>query len=283
MLKKRILTALIALPLVLSILYFAPKILIFALFLLLALGTTYETGSIVIPALRSKLGSPMYASANLWVLFCTFVSGIVFSCLAYRLEGVPLGIGVFAIMILLLLANFLSKSIEDSMANMLGALFSVMYGCLPWVSLLDLYEYGEHSRYLFLLLGIVMANDSVAYFVGKYLGKHPLAPLSSPKKTWEGAFGGLLGGVLGAWIINSLFWGELGTWTFLAIVAILTGIAGILGDLTESALKRFGGVKDSGTIFPGHGGVLDRTDSIVFAAPILWFLLFMTKVEFSFF
>jgi phosphatidate cytidylyltransferase len=106
--------------------------------------------------------------------------------------------------------------------------------------------------------------------------------MSSPKKTWEGAVGGILGGILGGWVINgvySLFWGELGSWTFIAVISVITGIAGILGDLTESALKRFGGVKDSGSIFPGHGGLLDRTDSIIFAAPVLWFLLYITKLD----
>lgn len=282
MLKKRILTAVIALPLVFSLLFFASKLLIFALFFIFALGTTYEVSRIVLPALRSRLGSPMGPTANLWALLCTFVSGIIFSCLAYRLEGAPLGVAVFSIMFLLLLANFLTKSIEDSMANMLGTSFCVLYGCLPWLSVLDLYEFGDNSRYLFLLIGIVMANDSAAFFVGKYLGKHPLAPLSSPKKTWEGAIGGLIGGILGGWVINSVFFGELGAWTYLAVVSVMTGVAGILGDLTESSLKRFGGVKDSGRVFPGHGGLLDRTDSIVFAAPVLWFFLYMRKVDLSF-
>ncbi len=283
MLKKRILTALIALPLVIAILFFVPKILIFFLFLVLSLGTTFETASILLPTLRARLGNPIRGSSNFWVALCSLVSGILFSCLAFRLEGVDLGVAVFAIMILLLIANFLSASIDDAIANMLGTLFSVVYGCLPWVSVLDLYEKGEHSRYLFLLLGIVMANDSGAYFVGKFFGKHPLAPLSSPKKTWEGVGGGILGGAVGGWVINALFLGQLGSWSFIAFVSVITGIAGILGDLVESALKRFGGVKDSGSIFPGHGGLLDRTDSIIFAAPVLWFLLFITKFDLEMF
>ena len=282
MLKKRILTALIALPIVCLILYFFPKV-IFFFFLALCLGTTFETASIVLPALRAKLGNPIRGSANFWIVMCALVSGIVFACLAFRKEGMQLGVAVFSIMFLLLVANFMSKSIDDAMANMLGTLFSVVYGCLPWVSLLDLYEMGVHSRYLFILLGIVMANDSGAYFVGKYFGKHLLAPLSSPKKTWEGAVGGVLTGILGGWVINTLFWGELGSWEFIAVASVLTGIAGILGDLTESALKRFGGVKDSGAIFPGHGGLLDRTDSIIFAAPVLWFLLFIDKADLTIF
>lgn len=278
MLKKRILTALIALPLLCLILYFFPKV-IFFFFLVLCLGTTFETASIVLPALRAKMGNPIRGSSNFWIALCAIVSGIVFTSLAFRAEGAQLGVAVFSVMFLLLIANFLSKSIDDAMANMLGTLFSVMYGCLPWVSLMDLYEMGEHGRYLFLLLGIVMANDSGAYFVGKYFGKHLLAPMSSPKKTWEGAIGGILTGILGGWVIDTVFPGASHTWEFLAVASVLTGIAGILGDLTESALKRFGGVKDSGALFPGHGGLLDRTDSIIFAAPVLWFILFIANKE----
>lgn len=287
MLKKRILTAIVALPLVFATLFYVPKALIFFVFLLFALGTSFETSTILLPALRAKLGNPIRGNANFWIALCTLSSGILFSCLAYRINGgLPLGVAVFAIMVLLLIANFMSASIDDAIANMLGTLFSIVYGCLPWISLLDLYELGTHSRYLFLLLGIVMANDSGAYFVGKYFGKHLLAPQSSPKKTWEGAFGGVLGGVLGGWIISGVFGvfdSPLGTATFIAVVSVITGVAGILGDLTESALKRFGGVKDSGAIFPGHGGLLDRTDSIVFAAPVLWFLLFISKLDFVIF
>jgi phosphatidate cytidylyltransferase len=283
MLKKRIITALIALPLVFAILYFVPRALVFFLFLVLAMGSTFETVSILLPALRSKLGVPIKGSTNFWVFLCTINSGIVFSCLAYRTHPAALGLLVFSVMLLLLIANFMSSSIEAAMGNMFAILFSVVFGSLPWVSLLDLYDLGDHSRYLFLLLGIVMANDTGAYFVGKYFGKHLLAPLSSPKKTWEGAVGGVLTGILGAWIINSVFWGELGAWPFIAFASVITGVAGILGDLTESALKRFGGVKDSGTIFPGHGGLLDRTDSIIFAAPVIWFLLFVAKLDLSIF
>ena len=283
MLRKRILTAVIALPVVFALLLYIPKALIFFVFLILALGSTYETAGILIPALRSRLGDPIKGPGTFWVILCTLVSGLVFSFLALRVQGAELGVGVFCIMLLLLISNFFASSIDGAVANMLGTLFSVIYGGLPWISLLDLYEMGDHSRFLFLLLGIVMANDSGAFFAGKYFGRHQLAPKSSPKKTWEGAIGGLIGGVLGAFVIDGVFWGQLGTWTFLIVLAIITGIAGILGDLMESVLKRFGGVKDSGSIFPGHGGLLDRTDSIVVAAPVMWFVLFITKLDFPFF
>ncbi len=283
MLRKRILTAVIALPLVFAILLYIPKPLIFFVFLLLALGSTFETVSILLPALRNRLGAPMLNTVRLWTLLCTLISGVVFSFIASRLQGAELGVAVFAVMILLLMSTFLATSIEAAMANMLGTLFSVMYGTLPWIALLDLYAMGEHSRFLFLLLGIVMANDTGAYFAGKYFGKHLLAPKSSPKKTWEGAIGGLFGGIFGAFVIDTAFGGQLGSSQFLVLLALITGAAGILGDLMESVIKRFGGVKDSGALFPGHGGLLDRTDSIIVAAPVMWFVLFISQHDLSFF
>lgn len=276
MLKKRIMTAAIALPIVVATFLYIPKALIFFVFLLMVLGTTYETANMFIPALRSRLGVPLPQSRP-WVILSTIIAGLVYTFFCWHGHGAELGLGVVAIMMMFLIANFTNSSIDASIANMTGTLFSVIYGSLAWISLLDLYGMGEHSRYLFLLLGIVMANDSGAFFAGKYLGKTPLSPIKSPKKTWEGAVGGILGGIFGAFVINFFFWGELGSWTFMTFIGIVTGIAAILGDLTESTLKRFCGVKDSGTLFPGHGGLLDRTDSIIFAAPVLWFLLYLTK------
>ncbi len=277
MLKKRIITAAIALPIVVATFLYIPKALIFFVFLILVLGSSFETANMLIPALRSKLGAPLTSNARVWVILSSIIAGLVYTFFSWHGHGAELGLGVFAIMMMFLIGNFASSSIEASIANMIGTLFSVIYGSLPWISLLDLYAMGEHSRYLFLLLGIVMANDSGAFFAGKYLGKNLLSPIKSPKKTWEGAVGGILGGIVGAFVINFFFWGELGSWTFMTFLAILTGIAAILGDLTESTLKRFSGVKDSGSLFPGHGGLLDRTDSIVFAAPVLWFLLYVMK------
>lgn len=281
MLKKRILTALISLPLVFAVLYYTPKTLIGFVFLVLAMACTYELASIIIPSLREKLSPEKPSTPRLWFLLSTAASAAVFTSLAFRpAEYSHLGIAIFSIMLLLALSNYFSKTIEEAVANMLGTSFSVIYGCLPWACCLDLYELGENSRYIFLLLGIVMANDSGAYFVGKYLGKHSLAPLASPKKTWEGVFGGLLCGIFGAFVISfvfSVFDSALGPWEFLVVAALITGASGIIGDLTESALKRFSNVKDSGSLFPGHGGILDRTDSIVFAAPTLWFLLYLMK------
>jgi phosphatidate cytidylyltransferase len=119
------------------------------------------------------------------------------------------------------------------------------------------------------LFGIIWIGDSVAYYVGRALGRHALAPKVSPKKTIEGAAAGFIGSVV-AGIIGAFLLGE--PWLRVAGVSAATAIAGQVGDLAESVLKRSAGVKDSSSILPGHGGILDRLDSLFFAAPIFyWF------------
>ena len=125
-------------------------------------------------------------------------------------------------------------------------------------------------QWIFLLLVLVMSGDSVAYYVGSSLGRHKLYPLVSPNKSLEGAVGGLAGSLLGAIIARWIFFPEL-SFGDCILAALIMGPLGQMGDLFESLLKRSFGVKDSGTIIPGHGGILDRLDSILFAAPALYY------------
>ncbi|HTL97464.1 MAG TPA: phosphatidate cytidylyltransferase [Holophagaceae bacterium] len=128
------------------------------------------------------------------------------------------------------------------------------------------------SRLILALYLITWLGDSAAYFVGSAFGRHRLAPKVSPKKSWEGAAGNLLGNFLGAAIIKATACPQW-TWVDAAVLALLMGAAGQLGDLVESTWKRSAGVKDSnagGVSIPGHGGLLDRVDSLLFAAPVLF-------------
>ena len=128
------------------------------------------------------------------------------------------------------------------------------------------------SRLLLALFIITWFGDTAAYFVGSLLGKHKLARRVSPKKSWEGAAGNLAGNLLGAGLMVLTVLGNEWTWVDALILGLLMGVAGQLGDLVESTWKRSAGVKDSnvGPAIPGHGGILDRVDSLVFAAPVLY-------------
>jgi phosphatidate cytidylyltransferase len=120
-----------------------------------------------------------------------------------------------------------------------------------------------------LLLAIVMAGDTAAYFTGRALGRHKLAPAVSPGKTVEGAVGGLAGGVLGSWAVSAA--GLHLPLPHVVVLGVLVTVFGTVGDLVESLLKRWAGVKDSGRLFPGHGGMLDRLDSLLFGAAVLYY------------
>jgi len=115
---------------------------------------------------------------------------------------------------------------------------------------------------------IIWVGDTAAYFVGRSIGRHPLAPRLSPKKTWEGTFASFLGSLIVALIFARFMTVPL---PHLLGMAAVGNVAGQVGDLLESAYKRSGGMKDSGSLLPGHGGVLDRIDALILAIPVVWY------------
>src|SRR5450432_158160 len=140
---------------------------------------------------------------------------------------------------------------------------------LPLSFAVRLHGHGvEGPRLLLFALTITWAGDTVAYFVGRALGKHPLAPALSPKKTWEGAVGGFAGSLLVGYAFS---WWLSAPVPHLLAMAGVGNIAGQAGDLLESAYKRSAGVKDSGALLPGHGGILDRIDALILAIPAVWY------------
>lgn len=126
----------------------------------------------------------------------------------------------------------------------------------------------EGPRLLLFALVIIWVGDSVAYFVGRAMGKHPLAPHLSPKKTWEGSVASFLGSLLVGVVFTRWLSAPL---PHLVVMAGIGNLAGQVGDLLESAYKRSVGVKDSGGLLPGHGGVLDRVDALILAIPVVWY------------
>ncbi len=133
-------------------------------------------------------------------------------------------------------------------------------------------------KLLLFACGITWAADTVAYFVGRGFGKHLLAPHLSPKKTWEGSVGGMAGSLVMAWAFS--YWIKIPLGHLLAM-AVIGNVAGQMGDLLESAYKRSAGVKDSGEILPGHGGILDRIDALILCIPVIWYYVVIVNPRIS--
>ena len=176
--------------------------------------------------------------------------------------------GLFLAFALLFL--FRIRDIATAARDIAYAVLAFLY--IPWLlmHLVMLHQTAYGWQWLLVLMLIVMTNDSAAYYAGSAFGKHRLYPLVSPKKSIEGALGGLLGSIAGTLLAKFTFFPQL-TLADALLTAVLVGILGQTGDLFESLLKRSFRVKDSGSSIPGHGGVLDRLDSIIFAAPALYY------------
>ncbi len=161
------------------------------------------------------------------------------------------------------------KIIAASGATILGVLYVVLLGGHV-VALRTGFEPQLSKHLLSFFFLVIMGADTGAYYVGRSLGKHKLAPKISPGKTWEGVVGGLIAALVLATAAHYWFFKELPLKWTLPLAAVMT-ILGILGDLTESALKRSAGAKDAAKILPGHGGILDRLDSLLFNAPLVYY------------
>lgn len=172
--------------------------------------------------------------------------------------------------------NELYRQTNSSISNVATSLFGIIWIVVPLALLSGFFNLIEEIKWreAGLLLGfflILWINDSGAYIIGSIFGKHKMLERISPKKTWEGFAGGAMAGFLTAWMISSSFT-ELNTYEWLLTAALII-VAGTAGDLTESMFKRNAGIKDSGKILPGHGGILDRFDAVLLAAPAVYILI----------
>ncbi|MFE8596907.1 phosphatidate cytidylyltransferase [Archangium violaceum] len=159
--------------------------------------------------------------------------------------------------------------LQDAPTRVAHLVTGMLYGSVGLTAVAALRLMPDGMAWSISALVITWANDTSAYFAGRFLGRHKLYPEVSPNKTWEGFFGGMVGSVVGMFITRGFFYPML-TVTDCLVLGILGGILGPIGDLCESMLKRAYGVKDSGVAIPGHGGILDRIDALLFNAPLVF-------------
>jgi phosphatidate cytidylyltransferase len=204
----------------------------------------------------------------------------VFTCwLVYFYGLMPLYFSVLAAFGIVAFANTFRRDIASASTRMLHMFFGFFYvGLMNFMILIRELEHIKYDDYrlggiwLWFLLVVIWVTDTAAYFVGRAFGRHKLSPIISPKKTIEGFLGGLVFGTSAAFVFSLLALQDIAKWQIL-VAGFMISLFGQLGDLVESLLKRRVGIKDSSGIIPGHGGVLDRFDSTLFALPTLYFLL----------
>ncbi|GBE03656.1 phosphatidate cytidylyltransferase [bacterium BMS3Abin09] len=257
---KRHLTAVVALPVFIAYVYYLPPFPYFLGFIIVA-------GMIAMRELFNMYRVPAGLNAAsvavggfLIYIFCQYPE--------HTLQGI-----LFSVTALILHRMFWAKTPSGSMSDLgpvgIGFLYIVICMSFFW-SLRDM-ENG--LAYTFVLYASVWLADSMAYYIGSNMGRHKLCPSISPGKTIEGAVGSVIGGILGVVIIKYLF----GISNLSAGCAVLTGavmgVTTLIGDLIESMFKRDAGVKDSGTLMPGHGGMFDRIDGMLISGPVLYFIV----------
>ena len=174
-------------------------------------------------------------------------------------------------------------SLDDALPSSAIAVMATLYVGMLGGSLIRLrndFSPKIGPKLVFFLLLVVWLGDAGAYYIGKQFGRHPLSPRISPKKTIEGGIGGIATAILTAVVIHFTFFQEFPL-VHAVIAGIVLSVAGVVGDLAESMWKRSAAVKDSGTLIPGHGGFLDRFDSIFFTTPILYVYWVLIQNGFS--
>jgi len=272
MLRQRVLSAVVFVPILFASIWFGNPWFSIVVAIAALLGV-FEFYSMV-----SRRGwQPLTFFGTLWTLFFIFNA---YYTPKYASDNtyifVTSGLIVLAIALPLVWVLFLRPSGEKAMVSWAASAAGILYmGWLLsyWVLIMNSYG-GDWSGRNWVLLALfsTFAVDTTAYFVGRAWGRHKMAPTVSPGKTWEGAVGGLVGAIAAVIILALILdidisYGEM------VILGILIAVFAQLGDLAESKLKRSMGVKEAGNLIPGHGGILDRLDSIVFTGVVVYYCL----------
>ena len=275
---KRILTAIVLILAVFALLFFGQLWMITLAAALVAELAAYEylkLASVGAEAHGAHLRIPIW-----WMAIATAIAFVV------TLPNFPVDaqLPVLSGLTLILFAwNGFRAPLIQVLPDTAQGLFGLIWIAYPLTLIPLLWKQEDGPALVLFLMVCVWAGDIAALYVGKAFGKHKLAPRLSPGKTWEGSFASIIGSVAAAGLV--IWIGDILTargnlilhitepiWQTLGLAAVLN-IAAQLGDLLESAVKRGAGVKDSGTMLPGHGGILDRIDALLLAAPVLWFAL----------
>lgn len=262
-LKKRLPTALVLLGLLFLLIQYGSRLVIFLVLQAVILLALVEFFNL---ARKKKLHPQQFLGAGLAVLIGLSFFFRPFISLDVALFAALLVTGVYYLLTFREIEHlpFFTQSIA---VTFFGALY--LGFTLNYLFLLRL-ERGAFTIYF--LCSIIFLGDTGAYFLGKLFGRHRMAPLASPKKTWEGSAGGILFGMLGAWLAQALLLKQVELWRALVCGALVHAVAQ-MSDPLESLFKRAAGVKDSSNMLPGHGGFLDRIDSLILAAPFFYYLI----------
>ncbi|MFZ0284180.1 MAG: phosphatidate cytidylyltransferase [Terriglobales bacterium] len=289
-LLKRILTAVVLIPVVLLLVLRAPVPVVALVAALVALLATQEFLKLAEAYGIRPFRWPTYLFVGAFFLFMA-VSPNAKPLLSTAIFVYSVGFAAAIAPFVFLTVGLRQVNLSTALPAAMVSVFAFGYVALPMGLLVQLRQQWSGAFLLLYLLLLVWAGDIFAYFVGRSLGRHLMSPRISPKKTWEGALASLLASlVVGMLLYNyalpissALLNAHLITrrdgffalqkpplWPTLLLSAAIN-VAAQLGDLVESLIKRGAGVKDSGTILPGHGGMLDRIDALLFAAPVLWY------------
>jgi phosphatidate cytidylyltransferase len=252
MLRQRVITALVLAPFVLLVILWVPHTITAAVLALLVAAGAWEWSAF-----------PGFTHRSARLAYVAFIAACLAGAWYVGVDSVESNLLLYAALAWWMVA-LLWIALAPGNVNRATAAIAGLFALVPvWLALVRLHAHAPQLM-LFLLL-LVVAADVGAYFAGRALGKHKLAPRVSPGKTWEGVGGGLVAAALLAGL--GVWWFNMNTVPFMAL-CIVVAIASVVGDLTESMFKRHAGLKDSGSLLPGHGGVLDRVDSVTAAAPI---------------
>lgn len=258
---QRILTALIVASLWLLLLFAAPLPVFWTAICLIGVVAMWEFGSICLQPGEVKL-KPLAVALWLLPLLASFTGQL----LPVAAALVP------AWLLLALLVVCRNHGLEQPFSVLCRLTFGLfLIGFFP-AHIPLIMHMPEGALLLVFVSAVTASSDIAALFVGKHAGRRKLCPAVSPNKTVEGFFGGLFGGAVAGLLVSIIFFQEVSLTRMVFVSVLLAGV-GVLGDLTESMLKRWANVKDSGALLPGHGGILDRIDSLLLSVPTFYYLL----------